>query len=504
MGNIKKKNIVLSLLGIFGHTLLFCLMLVVTMMGFAVSWLFRTWNNLTADELIFHLQVPLEGTNTAMVRDFIKSCVLPAVSFTLIFWVIFLILKFFRKKYLLRIWIAIMIMAVAASGGYAGIRLWNNLEFGTYFNKQGEYSELIDEFYVDPEEIAITFPDEKRNLIYIYLESMEITYADQQNGGGFKENYIPELTVLAQENEDFSGENKKLNGGYVVSGTGFTMGAIFGQSSGIPMKVSIDGNSMGTRKTFFSGVVTLGDILEEQGYQQTFILGSEASFAAKDKFFEEHGDYKIIDYLYAKESGLIPEGYKVWWGYEDRRAFAFAKEELLEMSKSGKPFNLTMLTVDTHFEDGYVCELCENQWNGNQYANVVSCSSSQVYDFVEWVKDQDFYENTTIVLVGDHTTMDKDFCDPIVSDYPRKVYTAYINSAVSGEVKEEREYCLLDYFPTTLASLGANIEGNRLGLGTNLFSHEQTLLERFGIDVVEEELEKNSRFMEKLEKEDES
>lgn len=64
-----------------------------------------------------------------------------------------------------------------------------------------------------------------------------------------------------------------------------------------------------------------------------------------------------------------------------------------------EPFNLTMLTVDTHFEDGYMCEKCPNDY-GDQYANVMACSSKQVYEFIEWVKQQPFYDNTTIVLSG--------------------------------------------------------------------------------------------------------
>ena len=34
-----------------------------------------------------------------------------------------------------------------------------------------------------------------------------------ESGGAFEENYIPELTALAQENEDFSGSDETLNGG---------------------------------------------------------------------------------------------------------------------------------------------------------------------------------------------------------------------------------------------------------------------------------------------------
>lgn len=71
----------------------------------------------------------------------------------------------------------------------------------------------------------------------------------------------------------------------------------------------------------------------------------------------EHGNFDIKDYNYAVEAGWIPADYRVWWGYEDEKLFSFAKEELLNLSQSGEPFNLTMLTVDTHFEDGWVCEL---------------------------------------------------------------------------------------------------------------------------------------------------
>jgi phosphoglycerol transferase len=53
-------------------------------------------------------------------------------------------------------------------------------------------------------------------------------------------------------------------------------------------------------------------------------------------------------------------------------------------------------------------------------------------------------------------------------------------------------------FPTTLAALGVEIPGNRLGLGTNLFSTEPTLIERFGLEFMTRELELGSDFMDTL------
>lgn len=97
----------------------------------------------------------------------------------------------------------------------------------------------------------------------------------------------------------------------------------------------------------------------------------------------------LDDYDYAIENSKIPSDYKVWWGYEDEKLFEFAKEKCTELSRQEEPFNLTMLTVDTHFEDGYMCEKCPNDY-GDQYANVMACSSKQVYEFIEWVKQQPF------------------------------------------------------------------------------------------------------------------
>jgi phosphoglycerol transferase len=49
-------------------------------------------------------------------------------------------------------------------------------------------------------------------------------------------------------------------------------------------------------------------------------------------------------------------------------------------------------------------------------------------------------------------------------------------------------------FPTTLAALGVQIEGDRLGLGTNLFSAKQTLCEMYGFEALDWELQKRSEF----------
>ena len=466
-----------------------------TLLYFSIKWMFKTWTNLTMDELVYHMTAPLEGTNDGMIQEYLDVCAVPAILMLLLVVILFIAWRTKKRWYVVMgasIIVPIIVSGVSVHGA------WNELDVGSFVDGQSTYSSFIDDNYVDPADVSLTFPEQKRNLIYIFLESMEMTYADKENGGAFDKNVIPELTELAQENEDFSGEDKELNGGYAMTGATWTMGAMFAHTSGIPLSISIDGNDMNTQEHFFAGAVTLGDILESAGYCQNLMIGSDATFGGRRLYFTEHGNYNIYDYNYASENGLIPPDYRVWWGYEDEKLFSFAKDKLTELSQQSTPFNFTMLTVDTHFEDGYPCELCTDEFGDNQYANVMACSSRQVKELVDWIQQQDFYENTTIVIAGDHPTMDKDFCEDIDEDYIRKVYTTYINPAAELETTEKRNYTTFDNFPTTLAALGVKIDGNRLGLGTNLFSSTQTLTERFGIDKMESELKKKSKMMEKL------
>lgn len=492
----KWKEILLKILYWVGEILTVFIAGLSVLLALSVRWMFATWTNLSMDELVYHLTAPLDGTNTDMIWDYVRVCAVPTI---LVIFFLILILIAWRKKEKVHLFRGIInlvaLVGIIVMLGYT----WTELGVGDYLKDQNTESKFIEDEYVDPTDVEVVFPEQKRNLIYIFLESMETTYSDVDDGGAFDENVIPELTEIAQTNEDFSGADPKLNGGYSLAGTTWTMGAMFAQTSGLPLNISISANDMDTQDSFFPGVTTLGDILSDAGYTQTLLIGSEAQFAGRKLYFQEHGNYEMEDYSYAIENGLIPSDYKVWWGYEDQKLFEFAKEKLLQLSQGDEPFNLTMLTVDTHFEDGYVCEQCPTEYD-TQYSNVMACSSRQVGEFLKWIQQQDFYENTTIVISGDHPTMDSDYCAEIDQEgnYDRRVFTAYINAAAYAQDQQERTYSTFDNFPTTLAALGVQIDGDRLGLGTNLFSGTKTLLEEFGNSKVNAELKKKSEFIEKL------
>lgn len=274
-----------------------------------------------------------------------------------------------------------------------------------------------------------------------------------------------------------------------VSNTSYTMTGLLSLTSGIPLKIPVDWNVYKSKRESLPGVYSIGEILEDNDYRNYFMLGSDANYGGRRQYFEQHGNYEIMDYYWAIDEGKIDKDYHVWWGYEDLKLFDYAEEELLKISKKDEPFNFTLLTADTHFTDGYMDDSCEINFD-NKYANAFYCADSKLGKFVSWIKKQDFYDDTVIVIVGDHLVCQEGLYKN--DETNRYVYNVIINSDIKTDNNKNRQVSHFDMMPTTLAAMGATIEGERLGLGVNLFSDKKTLIERFGIDYVNEELLKKS------------
>lgn len=477
---------------------------------FSAWWAVRTYGSISMEEIVFHLNVPLDGVNTEYIVSYLGTALAPslAVFFIAMFvysrcclflrtrktytcidirlgkkrWYVELTDRAFSKAMALLLAFGLIFMAVGTD---------NLLNIGEYLYNQFHKSTFIEEQYQKPDSSILTFPDQKRNLVYIYLESMEKTFEDKENGGNLEENVIPELTALANENVTFQlGPDGKQ--GILPLTSSWTIAAMVAQTSGLPLKIPVEKNSMSKYGSFLPGAVTLGEVLEEAGYKNMLMVGSYASFAGRDQYFKDHGNYEIWDFGTAKREKKVPKDYDIgWWGIEDEKLFEYAKEELTKLSEESEPFNFTVLTVDTHNPNGYVCRLCGDEFE-NQYSNVLHCGSRQAVEFVSWIKEQPWYENTTVVIAGDHATMVKNYA-PEDASYERGVYYCFLNPAA---VPADRIHsaCTMDLFPTTLAAMGVEIEGNRLGLGTNLFSDRDTILDEFGQEEVISQLNMKSEF----------
>ena len=488
---MKLKRILYLLLCILSFLLLgFCILL-----GASYLWMVSKWGEISVDEIIYEMSASLSGTSATLVNSYILRAAVPSAAILILLLIgIRLSGRSAAGKKTRRYYIptALLLCLLILSSVIA--HAWERISLGFYLKGLLSESSFIADNYVDPGTVRITFPEKKRNLICLYLESMEDTFMDEAHGGVYEENTIPKLTQIGMENEMFTADGM-INGGNSLFGSTYTMGAIVATTCGLPIRRDLELSEMGS---IYPDIRAMGDILSENGYTQIFSIGSDVNFGGRYLYFRDHGDFTIHDYNYAIETGRIPSDYHVWWGFEDEKLYEYAKEDLLELADKEEPFNYTILTVDTHFEDGYVCRLCGDEFGDDQYRNVLRCADNQAAAFIEWVQQQDFYENTTIMITGDHPSMDNTMMTLTPGDYVRKTFTCYLNAVPEYSGEEPRNYSTMDLFPTTLASIGAQIEGERLGLGTNLFSDQKTLIEESSVSHVNAELNASSDFISQL------
>lgn len=464
---------------------------------FAARWAYNVYDNVTFDAILFTILSGLTGMDAAVAKDFAVKVFLPTVLLTAA-----AALPFCHNlRYQLRIqklrsgkeiWLSplrpgtFLAMSAVICVLLAGLGA-KRVKLDVWLRNLRNTSDLLEVYYVNPADVEITFPEKKRNLVYIFLEAMDTGLLSAEEGGGMDTSRMPELARLAQENLNFS--NTDAIGGYgLVSGASWTTGAMVEKFSGIPLLTPFSEENLAR---VLPGVTTFWDILAQNGYNQAVLMGSESEFSGQNKLLLQHGVNRLFDYAAAVEEGLVPEDYYVWWGIEDWRVYEQAKKELTEMSAGNQPFAMTVISIDTHFPDGYACELCREEFE-DPYENVYACASRQAEAFVRWLQEQPFYENTTVIICGDHLNKDVEYLRRSgLSGFDHRVYNCFLNAPLEPVQAKNREFTPMDMFPTILASLNCKIEGERLGLGTNLFSDRATLAEEMGLSQLNQEIDRS-------------
>lgn len=462
-------------------------MFILSLVGFTLAlssaWAYNYFGLSCFEQIIFHLKVPLEGTNTQFMKDWFRICFLKACVYAIALYIPCCIPAY--GNYHSQI--------CACSFTCRIIYALYKIKLVEYIINQFRTTDLYENYYVDGKDVNITFPEKKRNLILLYVESLETTYTSKENGGNYSSDLILEITDLAKNQLNFSHQDK-LGGAHVVAGTGWTTGGLVAQSSGVPLCIPLNSHSYSDTTDFLPGAYTIGDILEREGYEQEFLIGSEAAFGGRKFYYDKHGNYKIFDMKEARKQGKIPEDYREFWGYEDEKLFEFAKEEITRLAQTGKPFNLTMLTVDTHHPYGYVDRNYQEEYP-ERLSNIIRGNAKKIGAFMDWLKEQPFYEDTTILISGDHLSMAAEYIGGTYDkNYDRTTMNVLINSVAQTTNNKNRSFTSFDMYPTILTALGAKIQGDRLGLGVNLFSEQKTVAEEIGLERLDQELRKQSKY----------
>ena len=166
-----------------------------------IYWALNTFPLADANTVLLTLQEPFDDFAYSMIKQYLSTTIPQALIITAVLTIFLYALFSNTKKRLIFIgayFAATIALCVSDIPVSEYIHILKNEP-----EKSASYSKFFVENYVNPDSVKITAPEQKRNLILIYLESMETTFSDKEHGGNQDTNLIPEITQLAQQNINF-------------------------------------------------------------------------------------------------------------------------------------------------------------------------------------------------------------------------------------------------------------------------------------------------------------
>lgn len=437
---------------------------------YSLDWALESFPLNEPDIVLATLWAPKTGFVSFWVEKFFIAALLPSVVSACVLTVILSCLKRGRNFLLPGLYLFVAINV------FDSVYFEYEVPISEYVtllksNKTKELSQsqfMQDEFFIPN---IVSDPSEKRNLVLIFLESMEKNYGS----------FIPELTELSKKNLSFAFEGV---GGLETFATTGTLNSTIAKVTGVPQLDLF-------HASYFPQVSSIYKLLGKRNYKNVFIRGTSNRFTYFDQFLKNTG----IDVAYdiSNFDGAINHSN----GFDyvaDKRLLSYSKEILDKLSKRNEPFSLSLFTVESHYPNGFYNEDCPDVPVDNsdsaRYRAVLKCGSREVAEFVEWIKAQNIYDRTTIVLVGDHLFKGKSLAADDTYGKQRSWYNAFINvDSLKNETNPNRQFTSFDIAPTIIEALGYELDKHRMGLGVSLFSDSsKTIVEKIGLDSLNKEL----------------
>lgn len=332
-------------------------------------------------------------------------------------------------------------------------------------------------------------PDAQRNLIIIYLESLERTY------GGLpatKAAYAPIQTLAANSTE--------ATNLHQIFGTSYTIAGIVASQCGVPLL------SSGLRGVFFNkrtkesldtllpSVTCLGDVLAQDGYTLSYLNGADLNRFSKRGFLTSHGYSRLLGS--GDVSPDIMNGRSNPFGMNDALLFEYVYDEYDHLAAQTNPFALSMLTIATHGPDAFLDNDCKaDNTADTQLPAAIACTAKHVNDFISYVRATPAGQHTDILVLSDHLALVNTLEDELGATERRNLF--FINSNSPPEMIS-RQTTMLDIYPTLLENMGYTLQNGQANLGHSMFNPTKNLLERFGPDGVEKLLNGNRTLAEHL------
>ncbi|MFY7791015.1 MAG: sulfatase-like hydrolase/transferase [Polynucleobacter sp.] len=422
-----------------------------TLLGIS-SWIHSTFGPLiTFDPIVFHLNLGIEGNIGAEPVPLWRLSKYLILGPILLFLLTQVLLKLFNDKYkntaLLLILSTVTIYSLSKHDAASAAR--------SFISNEDYFSQL----YHAPIKSEFIPPSQPRNLILIYVESLENSFRQ-----------ISDHNLLAPLDELPGSTVEKF---YQAPGTSWSIAGMVASQCSIPLKPFL-GNKAGNLGTqlFLPNATCVSDILADNGYQQIFLVGPDLKFSGMDKFYHTHKFQR----MYGRDElrHLLPDAHFGGWGEGPNddvllnAAFKIAKEE----HQQGRHFNLTIITTDNHFPEGTPSRNCTEKEIAGGYRGTVQCTTKIIRTFLDQIMADPMYKNTDIFIMGDHLFMAN---GRQLKSFPSDRFIYFKHISASNNLQFARnEMTHFDVAPTILDALGfRNNSTDDFGLGRSLFKPAQ-------------------------------
>jgi phosphoglycerol transferase MdoB-like AlkP superfamily enzyme len=227
-------------------------------------------------------------------------------------------------------------------------------------------------------------PEKRLNIVLVSVESLG---AEFLGAFGNPEKLTPNLDALAAQSLFFTG----------VFATGNrTVRGLEALSLSIP---PTPGLSI-VRRPKNEGLVTLGAILEDKGYDTRFIYGGYGYFDNM-KYFFSNNDYTVVD-----RSALAAKDihYENIWGVADEDLFTLTLRELDRSWRAGggkRPFLAHVMTTSNHRPYSYPANRIDIP-PGTGRSGAVKYTDYAIGEFLRQAKSRPWFADTLFVITADH------------------------------------------------------------------------------------------------------
>ncbi len=284
-----------------------------------------------------------------------------------------------------------------------------------------------------------------KNVVVIYCESLESNFLQNKNFA----DEVPHLNNLL-DNGWSNYTNYKC-----FDGADWTVGALYATQTGLPAYLGANSDTLfsGVRQT---GAISYAGVLKQAGYKNLLLSNGDMNFAGTGNIMNCFG-YEV------KGHDKCTDGVKTVWGVHDYDLFKMAKEEYKKLAQGNKPFNLTLLTVDTHFPKGVPDKrmgpyVSENVRDGTHEFALASLDYL-LGDFVKFIESQPNGKETVVIILGDHLLMGDFRHTPIIKKFdnkPRRVALLANKVIANFDKADEIAYYNLPHIILNLADVKHN------------------------------------------------